>query len=71
MKRIWVIVCVLLSGCVNSSFIQAVGDWHDKEDPCQYKGKDPGYQLPSFCGASRGRTYISNVNGKTIAVIRK
>lgn len=33
-----------------------LANYFDSQDPCQYKGKKDGYQLPSFCGAASGHT---------------
>ena len=55
--------CVFGIGPGNSMF-DAYAEHADKQDPCQFKGKEPGYTLPEFCGASRGKivrvTKVSN-----------
>lgn len=46
--------CVFGIGPGNPIF-DAYADNSDVRDPCQYKGKEQGYKLPDFCGASRGK----------------
>ena len=43
-----------LTACAGAG--TAIGNYFDGNDPCQYKGKKEGYQLPSFCGAATGHT---------------
>lgn len=47
--------CVFGIGPGNSMF-DNVADYHDRTDPCQMKGKTENYQLPMYCGASKGKT---------------
>jgi hypothetical protein len=43
-----------LTACAGA--LSWVGDYANAQDPCQYKGKKEGYQLPYFCGAATGHT---------------
>ena len=54
MKLLSILVVLSLSGCAGA--LAPVGDFFDSQDPCQFKGKQPNYQLPNFCGAASGHT---------------
>lgn len=62
MVKILILSSVLiLTGCgtlpdEHNKTFNTIASWHDRTDPCQYVGKDPGYKLPKFCGASSGKT---------------
>ena len=75
----------MLTGCANTcthaclfgfigpgnSMFDAYADHSDKQDPCQFKGKEVGYQLPSFCGASSGKTVrVTKMSNGTYIVNR-
>lgn len=55
--------CVFGIGPGNPMF-DSYANYSDERDPCQFKGKEQGYTLPEFCGASRGKvvriTKVSN-----------
>ena len=46
--------CVFGIGPGNPMF-DSYANYSDERDPCQFKGKEVGYTLPEFCGASRGK----------------
>lgn len=55
MKRLLTLLLLInLTACAGA--LSWYADAIDKSDPCQYKGKSAGYQLPSFCGAASGHT---------------
>lgn len=45
-----------LTGC--SSMLNIVASRYDNADRCQSHGQ-PNYQYPSFCGSSRGTSYVT------------
>lgn len=59
--------CILGFGPGNSVF-DSIGNHYDSRDPCQYKGKPPGYKLADFCFANRGKKvyHVVDKNGKII-----
>jgi hypothetical protein len=59
--------CVFGFGPGNSAF-EAVANYYDSGDPCQYKGKPEGYKLADFCFANRGKKvyHVKDTNGKII-----
>lgn len=76
-KIIILLLVTLLTGCATgcqkacvfgigpgNQFFNAYAEHADKQDPCQFKGKEQGYTLPEFCGASKGKvvrvTKVSN-----------
>ena len=62
--------CVFGIGPGNSMF-DNYAEFSDKRDPCQFKGKEPGYQLPSFCGASSGKVvHVTKVGPNSYLVLR-
>ena len=48
------LIAVNLTACAGAG--AGFANYMDSQDPCQYKGKREGYQLPSFCGAASGHT---------------
>ena len=81
MKTLIILSVLFLTGCAskctshcafgfgpgNSAF-EAVANYYDSGDPCQYKGKPEGYKLADFCFANRGKKVLNVVdtNGKVI-----
>lgn len=73
-------LCLLLTGCATPPAFLA--NHYDSRDPCQtqefskFDGsrlKPEGYSVkdfPSWCGAARGQTRITNTAGQTIGYIR-
>ena len=62
--------CVFGIGPGNSMF-DAYAEHADKQDPCQFKGKEQGYTLPEFCGASRGKVVrVTKVGNNSYIVNR-
>jgi hypothetical protein len=62
--------CLLGFGPGNPAF-ESVAAFHDNRDPCQFTGKAAGYQLPSYCGASKGKVVrIDRVTPTTFIVNR-
>lgn len=61
--------CVFGIGPGNSAF-DSYASYSDKNDPCQFKGKDSGYQLPNFCGASRGKVLTVMKTGNSYIIDR-
>lgn len=71
---------LLLSGCATPPAFLA--NYYDSRDPCQsqefsqFDGtrlKPAGYSVkdfPDWCGASRGRTRITNTHNQTVGYIR-
>jgi hypothetical protein len=59
--------CILGFGPGNPTF-DSIGHMKNTDDPCQYIGKPPGYQLASFCFANAGRKvyHVRDVNGKIL-----
>ena len=59
--------CILGFGPGNSAF-EAVANYYDSGDPCQYKGKPAGYKLADFCFANKGKKvyHVKDNNGKII-----
>lgn len=68
MKLIILLVSILLTGCASgcreacvfgfgpgNSLFDSYANYADKSDPCQFVGKPEGYELPGFCGASKGK----------------
>jgi hypothetical protein len=50
-----------------------IARFYDGQDPCQNRAelnRPPGYQIPSWCGASKGRTVIYNNQGHAIGYIK-
>jgi hypothetical protein len=59
---------LMMSAC------STIASMYDRNDPCQTRaelGRAPGYQAPSWCGASSGRTVIYSTRGEPIGYIRK
>jgi hypothetical protein len=46
--------CILGFGPGSDAF-EVVAKHYDERDACQFKGKPAGYELPRFCGASKGK----------------
>ena len=71
---------IMLSGCATPPAFLA--NYYDARDPCQTQEfsrlngarlKPQGYnhsQRPAWCGASAGRTRITNTHGQTLGYIR-
>ena len=69
MKYIIILSSVLiLSGC--GSIVQAYGDYADRSDACQMKGKPTNYQIPDFCGAA-SKSFRVNSLGNNRYIITK
>lgn len=50
-----------------------IARFYDSQDPCQDRpelNRPQGYQTPSWCGASKGRTQIYNNQGRAIGYIK-
>jgi hypothetical protein len=59
---------VMLTGCAGG-----IARFYDGQDPCQNRpelNRPPGYEPPSWCGASKGRTVIYNNQGRAIGYIK-
>jgi len=69
MKYIILLSVLILTGCASnckeacvfgfgpgSDAFEVVAKHYDERDPCQFRGKPKDYELPRFCGASRGKT---------------
>ena len=56
MKKIFASLLLVsnLTACAGAG--AGFANYMDSQDPCQYKGKREGYQLPYFCGAASGHT---------------
>lgn len=62
--------CVFGFGPGNPTF-DAYANYSDNQDPCQFKGKELGYTLPEFCGASTGKVVrVQKVGNGTYIVNR-
>lgn len=69
MKLLLILVLTnLLTGC--AQMIVAMGDNLDQADMCQARFREPGYQIPPYCGASGGRTTIYNPQGRVVGYIK-
>jgi hypothetical protein len=76
----YLVLCLALAGCATPPAFLA--NHYDSRDPCQSQEfskldgtrlKPAGYSskdFPVWCGASRGRTRITNTHGQTIGYIR-
>lgn len=62
--------CLFGIGPGNSAF-DSVADYHDKNDPCQFKGKEQGYELPYYCGASKGKVVRVNKAGYNTYIVNR
>lgn len=80
MKKLLALIAVInLVGCAGP--MQFLANTYDRNDPCQTGqfdeaerkrlGRPVGYQPPSWCGASNGRTYIYNNGGVQQGYIKK
>ena len=59
---------VMLTGCAGG-----IAGFYDRQDPCQNRpelNRPPGYQIPTWCGASAARATIYNQRGQAIGFIR-
>lgn len=81
MKTLIILSVLLLTGCASqckhscimgwgpgSPSFNAVADYYDNRDPCQYKGKPAGYKLADFCFANSGKKvyHVVDNNGKIV-----
>lgn len=58
---------ITVSGCAQ------IANFYDRQDPCQTRaelGRAVDYKMPSWCGASLGRTYIYNNQGQRQGYIK-
>ena len=68
MKIVLTLAVTLLTGCAGG-----IAGFYDRQDPCQNRpelNRPPGYQTPTWCGASAGRMTIYNQRGQAIGFIR-
>lgn len=84
MKLLTALLAVLaLSGCASgcreacifgfgpgNAVFDRVALHYDTQDACQHTGKPAGYELPGYCGASRGRRSILDRSGHTIGYVK-
>jgi hypothetical protein len=76
-----IILCLAATGC-STAQLHAYADAQDRKDSCQTQEFSPrtgerlkpqGYgvrDFPDWCGASRGKTRITNTQGQTVGYIR-
>ena len=49
-RLITMFACTILTGC--ASYVDIVGSYYDRRDPCQNAVNNPDWTMPSFCGGS-------------------
>ena len=75
MKIPTLFVAVILTGCGGMP-PKFLADFYDAQDPCQLQNirgstlDEKVKNMPSFCGASKGRTYIYDNRGKPLGYIK-
>jgi hypothetical protein len=62
-------VAVILTGCGTYGEPLLLARMYDAQDPCQFKNN--GGKIPSWCGASAGRTTIYSNKGAPLGYIKK
>lgn len=60
-------VCAMQTAC--GSVINYYGQFADAQDPCQFKAKPSGYQLPAWCSIGT-KTTIYNKHGHVIGYVK-
>ena len=71
MKSTLAIIALTLTGCATPP--QFLASMYDHNDPCQARAelnRPPGYQIPNWCGAASGRTYIYNNQNQRIGYVK-
>ena len=67
--------CLLaLLAVTNLTACTSVANFYDRTDPCQTRAelnRPAGYQMPSYCGATSGRTVIYNSQGAIIGYTKR
>ena len=63
MKILILLVAVALTGCAGNP-PKFLAEFYDRQDPCQLRNN--GGNFPDFCGASGGRKYIYNNQGRQV-----
>jgi hypothetical protein len=75
MKTLILFVAVTLTGCAGTP-PKFLADFYDAQDPCQLQNirgatlDQKVANMPSFCGASRGRTYVYDNRGNKVGYIK-
>ena len=71
MKILVFLVAVTLTGCAGTP-PKFLADFYDSQDPCQLQNirgttlDEKVANMPSWCGASSGRKYIYNNQGRQV-----
>ena len=68
MKFTVILITFTLTGCAGG-----IARFYDNQDPCQNRpelDRPPNYEIPNWCGASKGRIVIYNNQGRAIGFIR-
>jgi len=45
------LITLITTGC--AGYVEIVGGYYDRRDPCQNAINDPNWTMPNFCGGSR------------------
>jgi len=53
------LACTILTGC--QSYVEVVGSYYDRRDPCQNAINDPDWTMPRFCGKGTSRVITRRV----------
>ena len=64
------LACTILTGC--AGYVEVVGSYYDRRDPCQNAINDPDWTMPRFCGSSTPTIVTRRVSpGKYVSRIIK
>jgi len=53
------LITLITTGC--AGYVEIVGGYYDRRDPCQNAINDPNWTMPNFCGKGTSRVITRRV----------